>query len=141
LSVIKEFWIFTKTGDPLVHFDQSQENPEIYDYEGSIWKESQILPFQQIIEENFKKKKFKKDILNLNNSFFHFAQCLDNETVIFYKTNEEIKEKRMKKLCKKISRIFEDSYSPSQLEFAEENPDIFKKFRTKLNLFFKLSKL
>ena len=72
---------------------------------------------------------------------YNFARCLKNDSVIFYKINENAKEKSIKKICETVGHIFEESYKVNQLKFANENLDFFEKFRKKLALYFKLSNL
>ena len=80
-------------------------------------------------------------MIKFNDEDFSFAQCLNNDAVIFYKTESQAKEKEIKDVCKIVGKIFEDAYKKDQLKFAEENIDIFNKFQKKLSIYTKLSNL
>jgi hypothetical protein len=139
-TLIDEFWIFSKKGEPLVHFIKSTEGNPNFDYVAPDLENVSLTKIQTIIAQQSKEKKTKK-LIKFNDENFNFAQCLKNDSVIFYKTLSNGKEKEIKDVCKIVGKIFEDAYKKDQLKFAEENIEIFDKFQKKLSIYSKLSNL
>jgi hypothetical protein len=139
-ALIDEFWIFSKKGEPLVHFIKSTEGDPNFEYIAPDLENISLTKIQNIIAEQSKEKKLKK-LIKFNDENFNFAQCLKNDSVIFYKTKSDAKEKEIKDVCNVVGKIFEDAYRKDQLKFAEENIDIFDKFQKKLSIYSKLSNL
>ena len=139
-ALIDEFWIFSKKGEPLVHFIKSNKGDLSFDYIAPDLENISLTKIQNIITQQSEEKKSKK-LIKFNDEDFSFAQCLNNDAVIFYKTESQAKEKEIKDVCKIVGKIFEDAYKKDQLKFAEENIDIFNKFQKKLSIYSKLSNL
>ena len=142
-DIIDEFWIFTTKGEPLIHFQKSQNGENEFDYGLINLDEKSLNEMKNIIIENSKNLTSKQMFIHSSDLHlqYNFARCLKNDSVIFYKTNENAKEKSIKKICETVGHIFEESYKVNQLKFANENLDFFEKFRKKLALYFKLSNL
>ena len=139
-ALIDEFWIFSKKGEPLVHFIKSTEGDPNFEYIAPDLDNISLTKIQNIIAQQSEDKKSKK-FIKFNDEDFNFAQCLKNDSVIFYKTKNDAKEKEIKDVCNVVGKIFEDAYRKDQLKFAEENIDIFDKFQKKLSIYSKLSNL
>ena len=139
-ALIDEFWIFSKKGEPLVHFIKSTEGDPKFDYIVPDLEDVSLTKIRNIIAEQSKENKIKK-LIKFNEENFNLAQCLKNDSVIFYKTKSNAKEKEIKDVCRVVGKIFEDAYRKDQLKFAEENIDIFDKFQKKLSIYSKLSNL
>ncbi|MEJ2248783.1 MAG: hypothetical protein P8Y70_02965 [Candidatus Lokiarchaeota archaeon] len=139
-ALIDEFWIFSKKGEPFVHFIKPNKEDPNFDYIAPDLENPLLTKIQNIISEQIKEKKIKK-LIKFNNENFNFAQCLKNDSVIFYKTKDDAKEKEIKNVCKIVGKIFEDAYRKGQLKVAKENIDMFDKFQKKLSIYSKLSNL
>lgn len=140
-TLIEEFWIFSISGEPLVHFYQTQNSKHQFEYDLPKLDPITLSKIREVIGDISKKLRVTKKLTKLKNSEYQFVQCLKKDYLIFYKTNENVKEQKLKKLCKTISNIFEKSYKSSQLKDIEENLKIFEKFKKTLELHFKLSTL
>lgn len=79
--------------------------------------------------------------MRVENDLIRYDQWLQNDLVIFYKTNPSIKEKKVLHLCKMISEILEVSYPPDKLQFWDGSLSFFEKFRKKIAIYFKMSSL
>lgn len=140
-AMIREFWIFSINGEPLVHFYQTGNGEHQFNYDLPKLDPITLSEIREVIGKNSKNLRATKKLTKLKNSEYEFVQCLKKDFLIFYKTNENVKEKKLKNLCETISNIFEKSYKSSQLKEIEENLRIFDKFKKSLELHFKLSTL
>ncbi|MEJ2296782.1 MAG: hypothetical protein P8Y23_18710 [Candidatus Lokiarchaeota archaeon] len=141
LAIIEEFWIFSISGDPLVHFFQTLNGEHQFNYDLPKLDPINLSEMKEVIGKISKKLRTTKKLTRLKNSEYTFVQCLKKDYIIFYKTNQNVKEKKLKKLCEMISNIFEKSYKSSQLKEIDENLKIYDKFKKTLELHFKLSTL
>ena len=83
----------------------------------------------------------RKNIMKLENELISYGQCLQNDLIIFYRTDPNTKEKKILNLCQTISGILENVYPTDKLQFWDGNLSFFEKFRKKVALFFKMSTL
>lgn len=140
LALIEEFWIFSISGEPLAHFYPNQKSEHQFEYDLPELDPITLAKIREVIGNTSKRLRVTKKLTKLKNSKYQFVQCLKKNFLIFYKTNENVKEQKLKKLCETISEIFEKSYKSSQLNDIE-NIKIFDKFKKTLELHFKLSAL
>ena len=79
--------------------------------------------------------------MKFENDTIRYGQCLENNLIIFYKTNPNSKEKAVLNICKVISGILEDAYPIDKMQFWEGDLSFFDKFKKKVALYFKMSSL
>jgi len=139
-AFIKEFWVFSKSGEPIVQFEKANDGSQGYNYKMPDLEEETLKKIKEIIQYQSNSKKVNK-LITFREEVFNFAQCLKNDSIIFYKTSETAKEKEIKKVCQILGKIFEETYKFNQLKFVEENLDVFEKFQKKLAIYSKLSSL
>ncbi|MFX0010195.1 MAG: hypothetical protein ACFE9R_07770 [Candidatus Hermodarchaeota archaeon] len=141
-EILEEFWIFSKEGEPLVNFYKDPNLIGSYNYRDVMLDHDTLDNIKTYILTNLQKSSQKsKNIMKLENAIVKYAQCLQNDLIIFYKTNPNVKEKVAVNLCKTISSILEDAYPQDKLVFWEGDLAFFDKFKHKVSLYFKMSAL
>ena len=141
-DILEEFWIFSKEGDPLVNFYKEPNLVGSFNYRDVILDHDTLNNIKDYIITNLQKSSQKsKNIMKFENAIIKYGQCLQNDLIIFYKTNPNIKEKTALNLCKTISSILEDTYPQEKLTFWEGDIAFFDRFKHKVSLYFKMSAL
>ena len=141
-GILEEFWIFSKEGEALVNFYKDPNANGYFNYKNVEFDQAKLKEFKNIILSNMQNpSQNKKKIMSFENDLIKYDQYLQNDLVIFYKTNPEVKEKKILNLCKMISEILEDAYPLGKLQLWDGNLSFFEKLRKKIVLFFKMSSL
>lgn len=141
-EILKEFWIFTKEGEPLVNFYRDPNANGSFNYRDVTFDHQKLDEIKDLIVYNLQNSSWdKKNIMKLENELIMYGQCLQNNLIIFYKTNPNTKEKKILNLCQSISGILENTYPSYKLEFWDGNLSYFEKLRKKVALYFKMSRL
>ena len=141
-DILEEFWIFSKEGEALVNFYRDPDASGSYNYRNTSFDQAKLNEIRGLIVSNFQDpSRIKKNIMRVENDLIRYDQWLQNDLVIFYKTNPSIKEKKVLHLCKMISEILETAYPPGKLQLWDGNLSFFEKFRKKIAIYFKMSSL
>ena len=141
-EILEEFWIFSKAGEAIVNFYRDPNADGSFNYRNASFDPAKLNEIKNLIVSNLQNSsQNKKNIMRFENDLIRYGQCLQNDFIIFYKTNPDIKEKKALGICKVISEILEDTYPPDKLQLWDGNLSFFEKFRKKVALYFKLSKL
>ena len=137
-----KFWIFSKEGEAIVDFYRDPNAKLSFNYRNPTFDQTKLEEIKELIISNLQNSSLnKKNILKIDNELIRYGQCLQNDLIIFYKTNPNIKEKIVLNLCKTISGILEDVYPADKLQFWDGDLSFFEKFRKKVALYFKMSSL
>ena len=141
-EILEEFWIFSKEGEAIVNFYRDPNARGSFSYRDVSFDDEKLNEIKDLIVSNLQNStRDKKSIVKLDNELIMYGQCLQNNLIIFYKTNPNIKEKKILNLCQTISGILENAYPSDKLEFWDGNLSFFEKFRKKVALYFKMSSL
>ncbi|NHJ22181.1 MAG: hypothetical protein EAX91_14640 [Candidatus Lokiarchaeota archaeon] len=141
-EILEEFWIFSKGGDPLVNFYKEPNLVGSFNYRDVSFDHDTLSNIKDYIITNLQNSSQKsKNLMKFENAIVKYVQCLQNDLIIFYKTNPNVKEKAAVNLCKTISSILEDAYPQDKLAFWEGDLAFFDKFKHKVSLYFKMSAL
>jgi len=141
-EILEEFWIFSKEGEALVNFYRDPNANGDFNYRNVSFDQAKLDEIKDLIISNLQSSsQNKKNLMRFENSLIRYGQCLQNNLVIFYKTNPSMKEKKVLSICKVISEIFEDAYPQDKLQFWDGNLSFFEKLRKKIAIYFKLSSL
>ncbi len=141
-EILDEFWIFSKKGDAIVNFYGDPNVKGVYNYRDVSLNQDKLNEIRDLIISNLQKSsQKKKNIMKFENDTIRYGQCLQNDLIIFYKTNPDIKEKVVLNLCKVISGILEQAYPTDKMQFWDGNLSFFDKFKKKVGLYFKMSTL
>jgi hypothetical protein len=141
-DIIEEFWIFSKEGDPIVNFYKDPSLGSSFNYRFPKLDQSTLAEIKEMIHINISNTSKKKiDIMRFEDKIFNFGQCLQNDAVIFYKTEGTHKEKKILNICKAVSDQFEEIYKFNQIKMWEGDLSIFEKFRKRISLLFRMSSL
>lgn len=141
-DILEEFWIFSKEGEPIVNFYKSNSLDSSFNYRFPELDQSTLSKIKEMIRLNVSNTNQKKrETMKFENNIFNFAQCLQNDAVIFYKTDNTYKEKKILNICKAVSDQFEEVYKFNQIKVWDGDLSIFEKFRKKISLLFKMSNL
>ena len=141
-EILEEFWIFSKEGEPLVNFYRDLNANGAFNYRDVTFDQPKLDEIKDLIVSNLQSSsRDKKSIMKMDNELIMYGQCLQNNLIIFYKTNPNIKEKKILNLCQAISGILENAYPSDKLEFWDGNLSYFEKLRKKVGLYFKMSSL
>jgi len=138
-EILDEFWIFSKQGEALVNFYRDYNAKGSFNYRNVSFDDEKFTEIHNLILSNLQDFSKKKNIMKFENDFIRYGQCLQNDLIIFYKTNPDIKEKAVLSLCKVISGILEDTYPIDKLQFWDGNLSFFEKLKKKVALYFKMS--
>ena len=141
-EILEEFWIFSKEGEGLVNFYRDPNSTDSFSYRDISLDQQKLQAIQNLILSNLQDaEKKNKNIMEFENDIIKYGQCLENDLIIFYKTNPYVKEKVLINLCKVISGILEEIYPVDKLQFYDGNLSFFEKFKKKVRLYFKMSAL
>ena len=141
-KIIEEFWIFSNEGEAMVNFYMDSKVNGSFNYRDASYDQAKLNEIKDLLVLNLQNSsKNKKNITRMENNLIGYGQCLQNELIIFYKTNPNIKEKKVLSICKVISKILEGAYPPDKLQFWDGNLSFFEKLRQKIALYFKMSSL
>lgn len=141
-EILEEFWIFSREGDAIVDFYKDANSKGAFNYREVLFDHDRLDKIKNFIKSNNRNSsQKKKNFMKFENDIIRYGQCLQNDLIIFYKTNPAIKEKVVLNLCKTISSILEDSYPLDKLQFWEGDLAFFEKFKKKITLYFKMSAL
>ena len=141
-EILEEFWIFSKEGEAIVNFYRDSNANRSFNYRDASFDQAKLNEIKDLIVLNLQNSsQNKKNMMRFENDLIRYGQCLQNNLIIFYKTNSSIKEKKALSICKVISGILEDAYPPDKLQFWDGNLSFFEKFRKKVAIYFKMSKL
>ncbi|MHA1436989.1 MAG: hypothetical protein ACTSPD_05390 [Promethearchaeota archaeon] len=129
--VIKEVWIFTRGGIPLVDYcKDSGVNKTLL---GSFF--SALSCFSKELTGNELKSFLIKDYK------FTATTCLEGEVVILCRSPAKAKEKTIKQVCKMIVKLFTDLYTLKDIKEWDGDLSKFDKFKEKLDLYIKMSNI
>ena len=141
-EILEEFWIFSKKGEAIVNFYRDDNSTGSFNYRDVLFNQDKLSEIRNLIVSNLQNSSpKKKNIMKFENDIIRYGQCLQNDLIIFYKTNPNAKEKAVLNLCKTISGILEDAYPSDKLQFWDGNLSFFEKFKKKVGLYFKMSTL
>jgi hypothetical protein len=141
-EILDEFWIFSKEGEGLVNFYRDPNGNGSFSYRNVTFSQHNLSVIKTLIIANLQKSsKEKKNIVRFEDDIIRYGQCLENDLIICYKPNPNVKENLVLKLCKTISRILEDDYPNDKMQFWDGQFSFFDKFKNKLSLYFKMSSL
>ncbi len=141
-EILEEFWIFSKAGEVLVNFYRDPNANGSFNYRNASFDQTKLNEIKDLIVSNLQNSsQNKKNIMRFENDLIRYGQCLQNDLIIFYRTNPDIKEKKALSICRVISGILEDAYPPDKLQLWDGKLSFFEKFRKKVVLYFKMSKL
>ena len=141
-EILEEFWIFSKKGEAIVNFYRDDNSTGSFNYRDVLFNQDKLSEIRNLIVSNLQNPSpKKKNIMKFENDIIRYGQCLQNDLIIFYKTNPNAKEKTVLNLCKTISGILEDAYPSDKLQFWDGNLSFFEKFKKKVGLYFKMSTL
>jgi len=141
-EILEEFWIFSKEGEAVVNFYRDPNANGSFNYRVASFDQAKLNEIKDLIVLNLRNSsKNKKNLIRFENDLIKYGQYLQNNLIIFYKTNPDIKEKKVLSICKVISGILEDAYPRDKLQLWDGNLSFFEKFRKKVAIYFKMSKL
>ena len=141
-EILEEFWIFSWEGEAVVNFYRDPNANGSFNYRDASFDQAKLNEIKDLIVLNLQNSsKNKKNLMRFENDLIKYGQCLQNNLIIFYKTNPDIKEKKVLSICKVISGILEDAYPLDKLQLWDGNLSFFEKFRKKVAIYFKMSKL
>ncbi len=141
-EILEEFWIFSKEGEAIVNFYRDPNANRSFNYRSTSFDQAKLNEIKILIVSNLQNSsQNKKSFMKFENDLFKYGQCLENDLVIFYKTNPNIKEKKVLNLCKMISEILEGAYPLDKLQLWDGNLSFFEKLRKKIALYFKMRSL
>lgn len=141
-EILEEFWIFSKEGEVIVNFYRDPNANRSFNYRDASFDQAKLNEIKILIASNLQNSsQNKKNILRFENDLIKYGQYLQNDLVIFYKTNPNIKEKKVLNLCKMISEILEGAYPPDKIQLWDGNLSFFEKFRKKIALYYKMRSL
>ena len=141
-EILEEFWIFSKEGEALVNFYRDPKANGSFNYRDASFDQAKLNEIKDLIVLNLQNSsQNEKNMMRFENDLIRYGQCLQNDLIIFYKTNPSVKEKKVLSICKVISKIFEDVYPLDKLQLWDGNLSFFEKFRKKVVIYFKMSKL
>ena len=126
-SIIKEFWLFSKGGLPIVEFsgEQTLDKSII----GGIVSAIKIFS-QQLSSKGLQSLLLEKDK-------FTFISSHEGNAILVCRTSSKIKNKKIQKLCKEIVGIFEELYGADAIISWDGDVKYFDKFKENLKKFFK----
>jgi len=131
-SIIKELWIFSKEGIPIIEItDDTKLDKYLM---GSFI--SAIKTYSQHLSE-----KGGLNCFIMENCKFTVKSALYGNSILVCKTESDIKEKKITKICNVIVRIFEELYDVDDLKNWNGDLAFFDKFKEKIELYFKMSNL
>jgi hypothetical protein len=131
-SIIKELWIFSNDGIPIVEITvDTKLNKYLM---GSFI--SAIKTYSQHLSENGGLNCFI-----MENCKFTVKSAHHGNSILVCKTDSDIKEKKITKVCDVIARIFEELYDVDDIQKWNGDLAFFDKFKEKLDLYFKMSNL
>ena len=141
-EILDEFWIFSKEGEALVNFYRDPNANGSFNYRTVSFNQAKLNEIKDLMVSNLRNSsKNKRNIMRFETDLIRYGQCLQNNLVIFYKTNPSMKEKKILRICKVISEILENAYPLEKLQFWEGDLSFFEKLRKKIALYFKMSSL
>jgi hypothetical protein len=74
-------------------------------------------------------------------SRFCVVKCFDKNVLIVIKSPYNVKEKKIEDVCKMIEKIFEEMFTLTDVKKWSGDITEFNKFKTKLELYFKMGSL
>ncbi len=130
-SLIKELWIFSKGGIPLIEiFHNSKVDPIL------------LGAFLSAMES------FSKEMAGTTLKGFSFAEskfvltsCLNDSVFLVCRSDTNVKDKKIHKVIKIITEFFEGMYSIEEITNMGGDLSIFDRFKDKINLYFKMAEL
>ena len=141
-DILEELWIFSKEGEAIINFYRDPDAKGSFNYRDTLFDQAKLNEIKDLIISNLQNSsQNKRIIMRFENDVIRYGQCLQNNLIIFYKTNPEIKEKKVLSICKVISDILESAYPPDILQLWDGNLSFFEKFRKKVAIYFKMSSL
>ncbi|MBY9004283.1 MAG: hypothetical protein KGD73_09955 [Candidatus Lokiarchaeota archaeon] len=141
-DILEEFWIFSKEGEPIVNFFKDPLKGNSFNFRFPELDQSTLVEIKEMIRLNVSNiNQKKRETMKFERGIFNIAQCLQNDAVIFYKTDNTHKEKKVLNICKAVSDQFEEIYKFNQIKVWDGDLSIFEKFRKRVSLLFKMSNL
>ena len=130
-SDLKELWIFSKEGLPIVDFtkDDTIDESLLGGFIAAIKSFSQELSGKEL--KSFSLMSYK----------FTLMPYFQDEFIIVCRSNFNVKDNKVFKICKVIGKIFEDMYDISKLKEWDGDDSFFNKFKNRLDLYFKMGNL
>ena len=141
-EILEEFWIFSKEGEAIVNFYRDPNANRSFNYRSTSFDQDKLNEIKILIVSNLQNSfQNRKSFIKFENDLFKYGQYLENDLIILYKTNPNIKEKKVLNLCKMISEILEGAYPLDKLQLWDGNLSFFEKLRKKIALYFKMRSL
>ncbi|MHA1148311.1 MAG: hypothetical protein ACTSR8_08700 [Promethearchaeota archaeon] len=132
MPLIDELWILSIDGRPLVNFCKE-----------GIMDESLICCFFSAITAFSYELAGKEGLksITLQEYKFTYSPCCDGKALLVCKSNADVKDKKIYKICKIIKNILEDLHSGESINNWDGDLSYFEEFKNRLNLYFKMSNL
>ena len=126
--MLKELWILTRDGLPLVCFTEEGADSE-----------NLVCGFISALQ-SFCNELTSDDlrIIQLQDEKITMSTCLDETALIVCKTTGKIKEKKIQKMTNMIKNMFEKMYKAEDLKDWNGDLSLFDNFRNRISLYFKL---
>jgi len=127
VSIIRDFWLFSKDGLPIAEFtgEQTLDKSII----GGIVSAIKIYS-QQITSKGLQS-------LLLEDNKFTFLSVNQGNAILVCRTSSKIKEKKIQKVCNSIVKMFEELYDADDIIKWDGDVKFFDKFREKLENYIK----
>ena len=128
-SIIEEIWILTSKGIPFIHLSRIQ-NPDEIPIGGFLSAMREVCA--QMSNTDFQ-------TFSMADSKFISIPCCNNDVMIFSKSPNKAKDKKIVKICKAISNVAEDYIR--DIDFNKWDGDIsyFDDLKEQIILYFKMS--
>jgi len=126
-SIIKEFWLFSKDGLPIVELSGEKS------LDKSVM--GGIVSAIKIYSQHLSSKGLQGLLLEDNK--FTFISSHEGNAILVCRTSSKIKDSKIQKLCKKIVKTFEELYDIDDIINWNGDVQFFNKFRDELNKYFK----
>jgi len=138
---LDEFWIFTKNGKCILHITMSKDRKKMTDSEVKVDTEL-FQKFTNYIEKTLGKRS-KKDYFSYNAGWgkYAFKYFYEGNFLLVYQSSLDLKEKRIKQFCQTLIDLFYNMYSLEDIKDWDGDPAFFKKFKSKLSLYIKMSSI
>ena len=133
MSVLDEVYIFSSAGVPIAMFSKNNTKSLDENMLGCVISSIETFCHQM---SGRRIKSF-----NVGDYKFTCEPSMEESIILVCKSSREIKDKQIKKICKVLSKIFEEMFEIEDLEKWNGDTHYFSKFRTKLDLYFRMGDL
>ncbi len=130
-SIIKELWVFSGDGSPIVDFCEEKKIDENF-----------IGGFITAIKA-FSTELTGKDLksFTIENNKFTCTSALEGNVILACRCASSTNDKTIQKLCTILVQIFNELYKPSDIKNWNGNSAYFDKYKKRIDLYFKLGNL